>query len=100
MRRCKAYAWCIAVIAGGAMATTAPALGQEAGQYFKGKQIRLYVGSSTGGGYDTFARVIAAYIPRHIPGQPTIIVQNMPGAGSLVLANHVYNIGPRDGTEI
>jgi tripartite-type tricarboxylate transporter receptor subunit TctC len=76
------------------------ALGQEAAPYFKGKQIRLYVGSATGGGYDAFARLIAAYINRHIPGQPNIIVQNMPGAGSLVLANHVYNLGPKDGTEI
>jgi tripartite-type tricarboxylate transporter receptor subunit TctC len=76
------------------------AFGQEATPYFKGKQVRLYVGSATGGGYDAFARVIAAHMYRHIPGQPNIIVQNMPGAGSLVLANHVYNLGPKDGTEI
>jgi tripartite-type tricarboxylate transporter receptor subunit TctC len=98
MWRWLAYAWCGALIA--TVALPLPTQAQQGSEYFKGKQIRLYVGSSTGGGYDTFARVIAAYMPRHIPGQPAIIVQNMPGAGSLVLANHVYNIGPRDGTEL
>jgi tripartite-type tricarboxylate transporter receptor subunit TctC len=76
------------------------AFGQDAVPDFKGKQIRLYVGSAPGGGYDAFARVIAAHLYRHVPGQPNIIVQNMPGAGSLVLANHIYNLGARDGTDI
>lgn len=67
---------------------------------FKGKQITLFVGSAPGGGYDTFTRVIAAHLGRHLPGQPNIIVQNMPGAGSLVLANHLYNVAPKDGTAI
>ncbi|MGE5537356.1 MAG: Bug family tripartite tricarboxylate transporter substrate binding protein [Gemmatimonas sp.] len=100
MRRSTASAWCVASLAALAVLATTAARAQDGSQSFKGKQIRLYVGSSTGGGYDTFARVIAAHMPRHIPGQPTIMVQNMPGAGSLVLANHVYNLGPRDGTEI
>ena len=76
------------------------AVGQETTPYFQGKQIRLYVGSAPGGGYDAFARVIAVHLPRHISGQPNIIVQNMPGAGSLVLANHIYNLGAKDGTDI
>ena len=74
-----------------------PSYGQD---YFKGKQIRVVVGGSVGGGYDTFARTIAAHIGNHIPGQPTFIIQNMNGAGSLIATNHVYNVGPKDGTEI
>lgn len=64
---------------------------------YQGKTIRLVVGSSTGGGYDLWARLLALYYGRHIPGKPEIIVQNMPGAGSLVAANHVYNVAKPDG---
>jgi tripartite-type tricarboxylate transporter receptor subunit TctC len=77
-------------------AGVAPALAQDA--YFKDKQIRLIVGSAPGGGYDTYGRLFAQHMRRHIPGNPNIIVQNMPGAGSLVLGNYLYNVAPRDGT--
>jgi tripartite-type tricarboxylate transporter receptor subunit TctC len=73
---------------------------QGAAPYYKGKQIRIVVGGSAGGGYDTFARVIAAHMNAHIPGEPTFVIQNMNGAGSLIATNHVYNVGPKDGTEI
>ena len=66
--------------------------------FYKDKSIRLIVGSAPGGGYDAYARLLAAHIRRHIPGNPTIVVQNMPGAGSLVAANHLFNVAPRDGT--
>jgi tripartite-type tricarboxylate transporter receptor subunit TctC len=75
-----------------------PAMAQDSGAYFKDKTIRLMVGSAPGGGYDTYGRLMAAHIRRHIPGSPTVIVQNMPGAGSLVLANYLYNVAPKDGT--
>jgi tripartite-type tricarboxylate transporter receptor subunit TctC len=65
--------------------------------YYQGKQIRVIIGSSTGGGYDLWARLLAAHYGKHIPGNPNIIVQNMPGAGSLVAANHVYNVAKPDG---
>ena len=68
--------------------------------YFKDKQIRLVVGSAPGGGYDAYGRLLAQYMKAHIPGNPTIIVQNMPGAGSLVAANYIYNVAPKDGTFI
>src|SRR5437763_15323817 len=68
--------------------------------YFKDKQIRLIVGSAPGGGYDAYGRLLAQYMKQHIPGNPTIIVQNMPGAGSLVAANYIYNVAPKDGTAI
>jgi tripartite-type tricarboxylate transporter receptor subunit TctC len=68
--------------------------------YFKDKQIRLIVGSAPGGGYDAYGRLLSQYMKQHIPGNPTIIVQNMPGAGSLVAANYIYNVAPKDGTAI
>jgi tripartite-type tricarboxylate transporter receptor subunit TctC len=77
-----------------------PAPAQAADAYFKERQIRLIVGSAPGGGYDAYGRLLAQYLKQHIPGNPNIIVQNMPGAGSLVAANYIYNVAPRDGTFI
>jgi tripartite-type tricarboxylate transporter receptor subunit TctC len=65
--------------------------------FYKGKSIRLIVGSTSGGFYDRWARFFAKYMPKYIAGNPEIIVQNMPGAGSLVAANHVYNVAKPDG---
>ena len=69
-------------------------------QFYKGKQIRLIVSSEPGGGYDNYARLVARHLGNHIPGNPTVIVQNMPGAGGLNAANNIYNIAPKDGTVI
>jgi tripartite-type tricarboxylate transporter receptor subunit TctC len=76
------------------------ATAQDMEQHFRGKQIRLMIGSSAGGGYDLFARTIAAYWTRHIPGNPMLVPQNMPGSFSLQVANHVFSIAPKDGTVI
>lgn len=73
---------------------------QDLAQFFRGKQIRLVIGSSAGGGYDLFARTIAAYWPKHIPGNPNIVPQNMPGASSMQAANHIFSVAPKDGTVI
>ncbi len=77
-----------------------PALAQQedVATFFKGKTLRLMVGVGVGSGYDINARLLARYMPAHIPGQPTIIVQNQPGAGSLTMTNALYNNGPFDGT--
>jgi tripartite-type tricarboxylate transporter receptor subunit TctC len=69
-------------------------------EYFKGKTIRLLVGAPAGGGYDLYARLLAEYLPRFLPGQPTIVAQNMPGGGSLQMANYIYTQAPSDGTVI
>jgi tripartite-type tricarboxylate transporter receptor subunit TctC len=66
--------------------------------FYKGKQITLIVSYGPGGGYDVYARVLARYMPKYIPGNPTIVIQNMPGAGSLRGANFIYNAAPKDGT--
>ena len=70
----------------------------SAADFYKDKRITLIVGSSPGGGYDTFARAVAKYWSEHLPGKPTFVIQNMPGAGSLVAANHIYNVAAKDGT--
>ena len=68
---------------------------------FAGKQLRISIGySPTGFGYDTYGRLLARHLGRYLPGNPTIVPQNRPGAGSLNLANYIFNAAPRDGTEI
>jgi tripartite-type tricarboxylate transporter receptor subunit TctC len=82
-------------------AAATPAFGQDAvAQFYKGKEISLVIGSSAGGGYDTYARTIARHIGRYIPGNPTIVPQNMPGAGSNKAGGYVYSLAPKDGTAI
>jgi len=71
-----------------------------AGDFYAGKTIRLVVGYAPGGGYDLYARTIARHIGKHIPGNPAFVVENMPGAGSLVSANHLYKIAKADGLTI
>ncbi|MDB5569652.1 MAG: family tricarboxylate transporter, receptor protein, partial [Hyphomicrobiales bacterium] len=66
--------------------------------FYRGKQVQLIVGYGPGGGYDVYARVLARHMGAHMPGEPTIVVQNMPGAGSLRAANYIANVAPRDGT--
>lgn len=69
----------------------------QAQEFFKGKSVTIMVGNSVGGAQDDWARFLAQHLGRHIPGNPSIIVQNMPGAGGIVAANHVYNIAKPDG---
>lgn len=76
----------------------APAIAQTPAEFFKGKTMKFIVGYNPGGGYDVYARVLSNHFGKHIPGNPTFIVQNMPGAGSLKATNYVYNVAPKDGT--
>ena len=75
-------------------------LAYGAAPFYEGKSIRIIVGTSPGGGYDTYTRVIARHFGKYIPGKPTIIVDNMPGAGGLVAANHLYKVAKPDGLTI
>jgi tripartite-type tricarboxylate transporter receptor subunit TctC len=68
--------------------------------FFKGKTMRIVVGGPPGGGFDTYARMIARQMSKHIPGEPTIIVENMPGAGMMIAANHIYKAAKPDGLTI
>jgi tripartite-type tricarboxylate transporter receptor subunit TctC len=69
-------------------------------EFYRGRSVNLIVGYSAGGGYDTYSRILARHLGKHIPGNPSIVVQNMPGAGSLKFANYLYNVAPKDGTTI
>lgn len=71
---------------------------QTVDEFYRGKRLTLTVGYGPGGGYDVFARLLARHLSRFLPGNPPIIVQNMPGAGSLIAANYLYAIAPKDGT--
>jgi tripartite-type tricarboxylate transporter receptor subunit TctC len=73
---------------------------QSVADFYKGKTVTILVGSDVGGGYDLTARTLAHYFSRHLPGHPTVIVQNKPGASSIVATNYVYEIAPKDGTVI
>ena len=69
-------------------------------QSFSGKTVTIIVGYKPGGGYDATARLLARHLPKHLPGNPTVIVQNMPGANSVIAANHIYNVAKPDGLTI
>ncbi len=71
---------------------------QSPAEFFKGKTVDLYIGYSVGGGYDVYARLLARHMGKHIPGNPVVTPKNMEGAGSLRLANWLYNVAPKDGT--
>ena len=75
-----------------------PLNAQPADEFYRGKRLTLTVGYGPGGGYDVFARLAARHMGKYIPGNPPIVVQNMPGAGSLIAANYLYTVAPKDGT--
>ena len=68
--------------------------------YYEGKTLTIVVGYKPGGGYDTYARLLAKHLPKYLPGNPTIVVQNMPGANSIIGANHLYSVAKPDGLTI
>jgi tripartite-type tricarboxylate transporter receptor subunit TctC len=82
------------------LAFAAPATADAVSDFYAGKHISLIVGSASGGGFDAYARLLARHMGKHIPGNPGFVVRNMPGAGSIVSANYVYNVAPQDGTVI
>jgi tripartite-type tricarboxylate transporter receptor subunit TctC len=83
-----------------AVMAVSPGVAQTPAEFYKDKQITFYVGLSPGGGYDLNARLIAKYIGRYIPGNPQVIVKNMPGGGGIVMTNYVANVSPKDGLHI
>jgi tripartite-type tricarboxylate transporter receptor subunit TctC len=82
------------------LAVAAPVRAQDVAGFYRGKQIALVIGYGPGGGYDLFARLLGRFIGAHIPGNPTIVPQNMPGAGSRSAANWLYKVAAQDGTVI
>jgi tripartite-type tricarboxylate transporter receptor subunit TctC len=88
----------IAIYLTAALLLAPQAQAQAVEGFYQGKALTLIVGNGPGGGFDVFARLLARHISRYVPGHPSVIVQNMPGAGSLLAANYLYNLAPRDGT--
>jgi tripartite-type tricarboxylate transporter receptor subunit TctC len=86
------------IVSMAAVLIAAQAHAETTHEFYKGKTVELYVGTGPGGGYDLYARLIARFLGKHIPGEPTVVVKNMPGAGHLRMANWVYAAAPRDGT--
>ena len=88
---------CLAAVLAAVLVTPSPTLAAE---YYAGKTVDLIVGAPPGGGYDIYARLVGRHLGRHIPGQPTVVVKNMPGAGSAKAAQFISTIAPKDGTVI
>jgi tripartite-type tricarboxylate transporter receptor subunit TctC len=97
----RGWAWARGV-AGAAFALLPAAFAhaQSPAEFYKGRNVDFYIGYSAGGAYDLYARVLARHLGKHIPGNPTITPKNMEGAGSLRLANWLYNVGPKNGTAL
>jgi len=88
---------CVALLGAALIASAARA---DVASFYAGRSITLVVGAGAGGGYDSWARFLARHLGRHIPGQPTVVVQNFTGAGGLRAALHIYNVAPKDGSVI
>ena len=93
------YRWAL-IIGFCAFLSGVPAHAQGVDDFYKGRTVTVVVGNSAGGGYDLNARLLARHMGRHIPGNPTLIVQNRPGAGGLNAANYIYNVVPKDGLAV
>src|SRR6266446_2075883 len=91
----RRYGWA-ALLA--VLAVVPPAAAEE--PFYKGKTISLIVASNAAGGYDTYGRLLSRHLGAHLPGNPSFVVQNMPGAGGLRSANHLYNVAAKDGAVI
>jgi len=90
----------VALLAIASVLYSGPASAQPATDFYAGKQIDMFVGTPTGGGYDQYGRLLGRHLSRHIPGAPLIVIKNMPAGGGRQAMNHVYNIAPADGTAI
>ena len=83
-----------------ALTFPSPAGADAVSDFYKGKDVRMIISSTVGGGYDIYARLIAKHLSKHIPGNPNIVPQNMPGAGGIAGANHIFGVAPKDGSVI
>jgi tripartite-type tricarboxylate transporter receptor subunit TctC len=81
-----------------ALLPAVPTQAQPVAEFYRGKSLRMLIGYGPGGGYDIYGRLVAEFLPRHLPGNPTIVTHNMPGAGSFVAAKYMHDVAPKDGT--
>jgi tripartite-type tricarboxylate transporter receptor subunit TctC len=98
-KRVRTVAALVAIPLGAALLLAAPApAAAQAGPSLAGRNVQMLIGFGPGGGYDLWGRVVARHIGKHLPGNPSVVPQNMPGAGSFVAANNIFNLAPKDGT--
>jgi len=90
----------VVAVGAGLMLASQPSAADTVVDFYRGRTINLYIGNTTGGGYDLYGRFIARHLGRHVPGAPTVVPVNMPGAGGLNMAGWLFNTAPRDGTAI
>jgi tripartite-type tricarboxylate transporter receptor subunit TctC len=95
-----ARALAVATLAVAAIAVTPASAQQSIADFYKGKNVALLLGTGPGGSYDLYARIFAEHLGKHIPGNPNIVVEHMPGAGGVTAGNHLFGPGPQDGTKI
>jgi tripartite-type tricarboxylate transporter receptor subunit TctC len=88
------------VVAGGLATPLGAQVNDDVARFYKGKQVTMVIGSTPGGGYDLYGRLVARHIAKYIPGNPTVVPSNMGGAASLVATQYIANVGPKDGTSI
>ena len=100
MRNDIRIVWLVACMALTPCAASSTARADEIADFYKGKTIQMVVATAPGGGVDLIGRLVARHLGNHIPGRPHLVVQNMPGAGGLQMANHIFNVSARDGTVI
>src|SRR4051812_26745794 len=82
------------------LAAILPAAAQSPAVFYRGRNVTFLIGYPTGNGYDAYSRLLIRHLGRHVPGNPTILPENMPGAGSMVMINHLYNVAVKDGSVI
>jgi tripartite-type tricarboxylate transporter receptor subunit TctC len=99
-RICALSAVLLALAAGLPGPVIAPAAAEPIADFYSGKTVQMLIGFSPGGGYDIYGRTLARHMGRHIPGNPKMVPQNMPGAGSLKVVNYLYGVAPKDGTAL
>jgi tripartite-type tricarboxylate transporter receptor subunit TctC len=87
-----------AAIATAILLSITPTHAEPVADFYRGKTLRMLIGYGPGGGYDIYGRLVAEFLPRYLPGNPTIVTQNMPGAGSFVAAKYIYDVATKDGT--
>src|SRR5262245_60985761 len=90
----------LCAVVGLLQAAGAPSAAANVAEFYRGKTVYLLIGVSAGGEYDLHSRLIARHIGRHVPGVPTVVPQNMPGATGVTMVNHLYNVAPKDGTYV
>jgi len=83
-----------------ALLAALPAVAQSPAEFYRGRNVTFLIGYPTGNGYDAYSRLLIRHLGRHVPGNPTILPENMPGAGSMVMINHLYNVAVKDGSVI